>query len=343
MKQVHGGNIFAYNVEYDFSANLNPLGIPQAVKQAVIESAPFWGSYPDPDCTALVQKISEYEDIPAEQIVCGNGADDLIFRIAAAFRPERALLCAPSFGEYRRALEAQGCCIRTHFLHETEDFLLTEEYLNALTPETDLAIVCTPNNPTGQSIPPALLEKLSERCRKNDILLLIDGCFLDFTEHGGFSLNGFLEKHVILLKAFTKSYAMPGLRLGYALCGDAVLAATLRSTGQFWSVSTPAQSAGMAALTVWGYLPEARALVRQERKFLTEALSAAGVKVFPSDANFLLFRTVPGLAEFLLREKILIRSCESFEGLDGRYYRIAVRTHQENAILLDGIRRFLHG
>lgn len=342
MRQVHGGNLFAHPVRYDFSANLNPLGMPEGVRRAVIENAWLWEHYPDPDCTALVQKLAAYEGIPATHIVCGNGADDLIYRITAALRPETAFLCAPSFGEYRKALEEQDCEVRLYYLREEDGFSLTEGYQEALTPDMQMAILCTPNNPTGRCISKRQLAEIIALCQWYGTTLLIDGCFLDFTEDGRM-LNSLLREHVILLKAFTKTYAMPGLRLGYALFGDADLAARVKQTGQFWSVSAPAQAAGIAALEEQAYFTKTKALIRTERQFLTEALTKTGVKVYPSDANFLLFRSVPGLAEQLLRENILIRSCESFEGLDERFYRIAVRTHARNEVLMDALRRCLHG
>lgn len=337
----HGGNIFIHNARYDFSANLNPLGMPESVKQAVIKSSPFWEHYPDPDCTALVQKLSAYEDVPAENIVCGNGADDLIYRITAALRPRNALLCTPTFGEYRKALEEAGCCVKLHFLEEENGFSLTESYLDALTPEMGFAVLCSPNNPTGQSIPVQMLEEIIKRCQ--DKILLIDGCFLDFTEDGGQQLNAMLQKNVILLKAFTKSYAIPALRIGYALFGNPELAEKVRNTGQFWSVSAPAQAAGIAVLEETSYLHRTRMLIQQERTYLSQELQNSGIKVYPSDANFLLFQSVPELGEYLLREGILIRNCDNFAGLGDGYFRIAVRTHPENEVLISAVRRCLHG
>ena len=334
----HGGNIFAYNVTHDFSANINPLGMPDGVRRAVIDSAGLWEHYPDPDCTALVQALVAYEHIPADCIVCGNGADDLLYRIAGTLRPMNAVVPAPAFGEYERALRSVGCHITQHFLQESEQFMLTERILPLLTPDIDLLLLCSPHNPTGQCISRTLLEKITNICRENSIRLVLDACFLELSQDRETAFLPLTDGNIVL-KAFTKSHAIPGLRLGYALCADAETAAALRQSGQFWSVSAPAQAAGVAAVSETAYLQTARRLIAQERAFLTEELTRLGAAVYPSDANFLLFRSVPGLDEQLLRQGILIRNCGNYAGLDARFYRIAVRMHPENVVLLEAMRR----
>ena len=134
-----------------------------------------------------------------------------------------------------------------------------------------------------------------------------------------------------------------GLRLGYALAGSQKLSEKIQHTGQFWSVSTPAQTAGISALKEKQYLNDTLKLIQKERTFLQNALSELNLKYYPSEANFILFRAEPDLKIKLLTEKILIRHCSNYTGLDERYYRIAVRTHQENQVLISALRRCLHG
>ena len=337
MNELHGGNYFAYQECLDFSANLNPLGMPHSVRQRVMDTADLWEHYPDPDCLVLRDLLSRRSGTTAEQIVCGNGADDLIWRIVQTLKPERALIAVPTFSEYRRALESVGCAVESFPLSPENGFVLPEMFLKALHPGLDLVILCHPNNPTGRLIPPALLQEISRICEQNRTHFLIDACFLDLT-----ALPGALpqDTHTMILNAFTKTYAMPGLRLGYAVFGDAELAERVSRTGQFWSVSTPAQIAGMAALEETAYLERSRQVIAEERKFLTEALQKLHLNMFPSEANFILFRARPGLFRAMLEEHIHIRSCANFEGLDETYYRIAVRTG-ENAELLNALRRCL--
>ncbi len=340
--ETHGGNIFIHEVQYDFSANLNPLGIPEQVRRAVMDASDLWEHYPDPDCTELVGKLAEYEHHEADGIVCGNGAADLIYRIVQAVRPQKAVLCAPAFSEYKKALSEQNCAITEYRLAAEDDFRLTEQFLEVLTPDTDILFVCNPNNPTGKCIPSALLGRIAEKCLHNHIILVCDECFLDFV-CGAVSGKEYLHETMVVLKAFTKTYAMPGLRLGYALFGSAELADQVRKNGQYWSVSAPAQAAGLAALEETEYLDSAIRLITEERTFLQESLKELGVQFYTSDVNFILIRTAPGFKEKMLGQKILIRSCENYTGLDETFYRIAVRNHDENEALLAAFRRCLCG
>ena len=333
MQDPHGGNIHAHPVKLDFSANINPLGIPARMLSAVCACADQWAHYPDPACLVLSVALSSQTGYPADHIVCGSGADDLLFRIAGAFRPKTALLAEPCFGEYRRALEAAGCQVLSHKLGKRANFVLSDAIFEDLSKKPDMLLLCTPNNPTGRLIDPELLARIAETCAESGILFVLDACFLALTEAHAQEL----PRTALIVNAFTKSHAIPGLRIGFSLCPDAETAARLRSQGPFWSVSAPAQAAGLAALQEQAYLASARRLIAAERAFLSNALAQLGYQICPSDANFILFQGEPGLAERLLQRGILIRSCANFEGLDETWYRIAVRTHDENLALLDAM------
>ena len=342
IKNEHGGDVFEREIVYDFSANLNPLGMPERVKNALQKSISEWEKYPDPFCRSLVKKLSECENFPPENIVCGNGAADLIFRIVQAVKPKKAVVCAPSFSEYSKALTQSGCEISVYYLSEKNGFALDENILEMLDESVQMLILCNPNNPTGRTVDGELLRRICERCKANDIVFLCDECFIDFTENAAHA-EQFLNPNIVVLKAFTKIYAMAGLRLGYALFGDVKLAEKVRRNGQFWSVSAPAQTAGEAALDEKNYLEKTLELIKNERDFLTEKLWNFGFKVYPSEANFILFYTELPLDEMLLKEKILIRNCANFDGLEQGYFRTAVRTHEENSALVGAIERCLNG
>lgn len=342
IKSEHGGDIFEREIVYDFSANLNPLGMPESIKNALQKSISEWEKYPDPFCRSLVKKLSERENFPPENIVCGNGAADVIFRIVQTVKPKKAVVCAPSFSEYSKALIQNECEILHYFLSEKSGFALDEKILEMLDESVQMLILCTPNNPTGRTVDSELLRRICEKCEANDIVFLCDECFIDFTENAAHA-EQFMNPNVVVLKAFTKIYAMAGLRLGYALFGDAELAEKVRRNGQFWSVSAPAQTAGEAALDEKNYLEKTLELEKKEREFLTENLRNFGFKVYPSEANFILFYTKLALDKMLLSEKILIRNCANFDGLEQGYFRIAVRSHEENSALVSAIERCLNG
>ena len=337
--RVHGGNIDRKQNLLDFSANINPLGMPDAVRSAIIQAASDCVHYPDPYCTALTGKLSEYENIPASQIVCGNGAADLICRIAYAFRPRHALIPVPTFSEYAFALHETGCQVTEYPLDDAQNYTLHEDFLSGICNRIDLVFLCTPNNPTGQLIYPGFLHQIAEKCRRYDILLVCDECFLRFcTDAERYSLRPYSNENVIILNAFTKLYAIPGLRLGYALCGAEHNAQKLRQTSQFWSVSVPAQAAGIAALEETDWIPETVRYVSAERAFLSVALRKAGLYVYDGAANFLLLRAPADFADRMEQHQILVRRCADFRGLTDEHFRIAVRAHDENLALISALR-----
>lgn len=348
MHLIHGGDVYSARQKMkqeplDFSANINPMGMPPGAVRAAADALQQCTQYPDPLCRELRAALAAYEGIPAEQIVCGNGAADLIFRIIAATHPQRALLLEPTFAEYEQALRSMDCSIAYFPLQESEGFVLPEAFLQQLTPEINLLFLCNPNNPTGRTVSPALLQEIWKRCEEAGILLVVDECFNEFLEHPEQNtLKGVLKTgaNSVILKAFTKSFAMPGLRLGYGLCGNGDLAERIFSCGQPWGVSIPAQAAGVAALQEQGYLERMRRLIQTERRWLSENLARLGLCVFPSEANYILFRTeteIP-LRERMEQRGVLIRACGNYRGLDNRYYRIAVRGHGENERLIAALK-----
>ena len=340
-KYEHGGRS---DVKYDFSANINPLGIPPNIKQAIINSIDSAQKYPDPECRELTEKIALKEHTKAENIVCGNGAADLIYRIVSVIKPHNAVICSPTFSEYEKALFENKCCIRKFPLCPEKDFLCDDAITEALTSDTDMLIMCNPNNPTGKVIPTDLLEKICSICEKNNIFFLCDECFMDFVKDSDQLTAGrFINNRVIILKAFTKIYAMPGIRLGYAVFGSSSLGEDVRRRGQFWAVSSIAQAAGIAALQEKGFVNKTIELIENERRFLTESLRKLGFRVFGSDANFILFYCEFALDKILTKKSIAIRNCENFDGLGKGYFRIAVRSHEENLMFTKALKECING
>lgn len=341
MERIHGGDWAAYALEHgalplDFSASLSPLGMPERVYQAAVEAMRDAERYPDPNCRRLRMALSERHGVNPAQIVCGAGAADLIDRLARLLQPKRALIPAPTFSEYERSLRSVGCKVERFPL--TADFHLPAAFPDAITPETDAVFLCNPNNPTGLLTEPALLRQCAER----GAALIVDECFLDLTEDPGrYSLVSSLRDHpnLIILRAFTKTFAMAGLRLGYALCGSAETAQALQDIGQPWPVSVPAEAAGIAALQEQDYENEVRAFLRAERGRMFRALSGMGFRVLPGEANYLLFCSADtDLAKKLRRKGILLRDCRDFPGLCPGWYRTAIRKPEENDQLLQALR-----
>lgn len=347
MKELtHGGDIYGYQEAFgrnplDFSANINPLGLPEGVRRAVIDALDSADRYPDPLCRELTRALSIHEQVPEQYILCGNGAADLIFRLALALRPAKVLLPAPTFAEYAQAVESVGAVVHHHVLLEQEEFQITQSILREITPELDLLCLCNPNNPTGQAVQPEMLISILQKCRECSVTVLLDECFLSFLDQPEqYAMKGYLAQfpNLVILKAFTKLYAMAGLRLGYCLCSDSTLLEQMRSVGQPWPVSTLASAAGLAALEEQEYVAQTKALIAAERAFLCQGLTQLGMRVYGSHANYIFFKSpLPSLKERLLPLGVLIRSCGNYPGLDGRFYRIAVRSSEENRAFIQAL------
>lgn len=341
---THGGDIWSHDPGLlDFSANLHPLGMPPTVAEAVAAAIPEAARYPDPLCRDLRQAIAQRDGTTADQVICGAGAADLIFRLCLTLRPRRALVTAPTFSEYEQALRLSGCQVRYHPLSAERQFLPDDSLLASITPDLDLVFLCTPNNPTGRCFPRPLLEESVRRCAQVGCRLVLDECFWELTNSQ--SAVGLLQSapHLFLLRAFTKTYAIPGLRLGYGLSSDEGLLESLYTSGQPWPVSNVAQAAGIAACGCPQWPLQGRLLLEAERPRVLKALRSMGLTVFPGEANYLLFQAhgISDLKERLLARGLLIRSCANFHGLGPDYYRVCIKTGPENDMLLAKLKEVL--
>lgn len=346
---AHGGDWAGYERQYgrpplDFSSNVSPLGLPEGVRRAVVRSLRDAERYPDPLCRQLRGGIAAAEGVDPGWCLCGNGSADLIYRLVLAKRPRRALVTAPAFSEYEAALGLVSCRVERYRLRQEDGFLLRGDFLDAITPGTDMVFLCEPNNPTGRTSPRELLLAVLGRCREVGALLAVDECFGSFLDDPGrHTLVGRLAEfpNLLVLKAFTKLYAMAGLRLGYCLCGDGVLLEAMGAAGQPWAVSGPAQAAGTAALMETEYARAVRDLVARERPWLAGELGRLGCRVVPGEANYLLFAQEKPLLEPLRQRGILLRGCGNYHGLDGAWYRTAVRGREDNRRLIAALEDIL--
>ena len=372
---AHGGDWYSFQekrgfLPLDFSANVSPLGLPESARTAAGRALYESARYPDPECRALRKAIAQEYGVPAEWIFCGNGAADIIYRAAYAARPRRALLLAPCFEEYERALRSAGAEVDFYF-PDADRFTIRDasHFLELVHPDTDMIILGEPNNPTGLCTDREVLAQIADFCESRGVRLVLDECFMDFVEdsegrsliHRWSSLSEEIHyRNVCVLRAFTKFYGMAGLRLGWCVIPDLDFLRKVQLAGPPWAVSCAAQAAGIAALKEHGYREELRALVARERPRLAEGLERLGFFVLPGEANFLAFYVPAGLypgntdltkkrAADSMRKKqinldellrpygIMIRDLRSFRGLGSGWYRTAVRTKEENERLLNAL------
>jgi len=341
---MHGGDIYTNKVNMDFSVNINPLGLPKEVKSALSDAQNKADVYPDITNRQLRFAISKQTGADIDCIACGNGASELIMAFARMVMVKRgrlnALLVAPSFSGYLRALEAVDANISYYYSKSEEDFALGRDFIEAVEESrADIIYLANPSNPTGRLIDEELLQAVVKVCEKKGIFLMLDECFIELTGKGcelpGLNLLK-NSKYMVILRAMTKTYAIPGVRLGYALGGNSIITDDINRQLPEWNLSVFAANAGIAALTCSEYVDRARELIASERIFLREGLNGAGIRTFASDANYILFFYKDyELGNKLLKRGILIRDCSDYEGLTKGYYRIAVKNHEENVEFLE--------
>ena len=338
----------------DFSANTNPLGMPEKVVKAAMESISRSESYPDPFSRKLTEKICEFESelagftVEKDWVVCGNGAADLIFRGAFVSNLKKVLVLAPTFSEYEEALMEKNVEIVHFYLKKENNFCLTEDILQEMNHNIDGIFICNPNNPVGNLVDKRLLFEILKKAKQKNVLLFIDECFLELTgELKSRSLVGQLKDfdNLVIFKAFTKTYAMAGLRLGYLLTSNVELADKIFNSGQPWSVSTPAQAAGVVALDQKEYVMRSIEYIVNERNCLQRELEQMGCQVFSGAANYIFFYHKDGkrFIDEMKKRGILVRDCENYHGLKAGYMRIAVRNREENKVFIERAKEVLNG
>lgn len=340
----HGGNIYQASGETgipigeirDFSASINPLGVPDSVAQAIGENIRYLPHYPDPCAGQLAMHLAKRLDIDPQTILCGNGSTELIYLVARALVPRRVLVPVPTFSEYERAcgMTRETFCVR-HALSRENNFDLDPHAFIAAMTGCDMAFLCNPNNPTGRLITRDAVLAIARAARRLSCYLVVDEAFIDFTPGHSVLDEVAGNSHLVVLRSLTKYYALSGLRIGYGVFPQPLIG-LMQKFKEPWTINTLAQKAGIAALNDRRYQEKTVAVIAEAREFFEKGLSALGIPFVPSAANYYLLRLdkEQDVIGSLRKKGILVRDCSNFEGLDGAYIRVAVRSLTENAVLL---------
>lgn len=335
MKKLHGGDIYRNHVNLDFSVNVNPLGVPEAVEAALYEAIEHCSRYPDISAEKLKNAVRGMLTVPKEYLLFGNGASELFMAIIHGIKPKKVVIPVPSFYGYEYASEAADGEILYYETKEGNDFCLQEDFLSVLTDDVDALFLANPNNPTGNLMSRERLRAVLAHCKEKGIYVILDECFIEFCGKENSMLQEIDEfSNLILVRAFTKIFSIPGVRLGYLVCSNPLLLEKIGRQLPEWNISGFAQAAGCACAMQTAFVEKTVVYVEKERQFLETGLKRAGFKVFPSNANFLLIYGEQSLYDRLLEKGILIRDCENFKGLSKGFYRIAVKSRKENEDLL---------
>ena len=356
---VHGGEVLdaagksglKRDQILDFSSSVNPLGPSKKALEAAKNSFKEIPAYPDSNCNQLREAIAaHYTGLDRNNVIVGNGSTELMYLFAEAFMKEgeKAVMAAPTFGEYESAVRKTG--EKTRFVKLDKNFNIAADTFTKEMAGAKLVFLCNPNNPTSLLIPAETLTCIVERALAQDTLVFLDEDFLEFVENEkALSMIGKIKKYpnLFILRSFTKIFGLTGLRVGYGITNPEIIDVLLCAKIP-WNVNCLAQAAAVVALKDEEHLRVTLELIKKEKALLaTEFSKFSGFKVFPADANFFFIDihksglTAPELAGKLLQQGILIRDCGSFNGLDEYFVRIAVKTHAENERLIEALKRIV--
>ncbi|MFX1260052.1 MAG: pyridoxal phosphate-dependent aminotransferase, partial [Promethearchaeota archaeon] len=344
----HGGEIYNNNLLnkafplIDFSTNVNPLVTPDIFSQTYKQSLEKVPVYPDSKSTQLKRELIKYflNKISSENLIVGAGAMELILTFSDMFiNPEDEIIIAqPTFTEYAWAIQKNGGVIVNVYRKPENNFRIeVEPLINKITPKTKIIFICNPNNPNGYLDNPEDLKKIISVASLNDILVFLDEAFIEFTgEHNSF-VNGISSfDNLFICRTFTKFFGLTGLRIGYGISSSDII--NFLNRGQIlWSVNCIGQILAQEILKSKKFIEDSINYISKEIEFVKKELKIfQGLRLFPSDTNYLLINTEKTgiksakIKELLLKENILIRDCSNYDGLDDYYIRIGIKTRELN-------------
>lgn len=330
----------------NFAGNVNPLGLPASVKEAVATHADLFSSYPDREYLSLRNVLSNYCDVPADYILPGNGSSELIALLIEARAPKHTLILGPTYSEYSRELTFSGSTQDYYHLQETSDFRPDlEDLFHTLSDGYDFLIICNPNNPTSSAIFRDELKELLAFCKRKNIFVMIDETYVEFAPDISAITAVPLTKqfsNLMVLRGVSKFYAAPGMRFGYGITGNSEFLKTMREKQIPWSLNSLGAFAGEMLFQDHDYYQQTRNLILSERQKMYETIKKLPTfKIYPAYANFLLVKILKdGVTSFDVFERsiqkgLMIRDCSSFQCLEGEYVRFCIQMPEENQRLLD--------
>ena len=341
---IHGGKIPSKNSDQkiiDFSSNITPLGIPSSVKSIIKKNFDKIGFYPDPNSENVTLNLEKYTHLPKSNIIVGNGAIEILYNFCYAFlsKTTKVLIHIPTFQEYETAVKLNDCK-RSYFKSinlskDLDSFILQ-------IPKNGCIFLCNPNNPTGELLTKKELLSIIIKAKKLKTLVFIDECFIELVPDYDESVISYVKKYdnLFILRSLTKSFGLPGIRIGYA-CGSKEIIKILQKIKIPWSVNSIAQDAANEVIKNKSHITKSKFIIKKELKYLNKLISSIdGFECIPSSTNFILIKTKYNstyLQKKLLKNKILIRDCKNFRGLNEHYFRIAVKSHRDNVKLVSAL------
>ena len=329
----------------DFSSNVNPHIISDLGKY-VLEGLDKSRSYPDINYTNLRNNISDYIKVDSELIIPGNGATEIIYLLMKSIKRRLAIL-NPTFSEYGRGAKLNNLEIIDFHLKEENNFSIDLDEIQKNMDKFDSLFICNPNNPNGKVKD---LNELLDLMIENDKLLIVDETFMEFVgEEEKYSLINKIEQtpNLFILKAVTKFFGMPGLRLGYGVTSNKQIIKNIYEYKEPWTINSFAENLSNYLFKDKEYINGSKDYYINERRFMLEELrKISRLKVYDTDTNFVLIKLDDDEANSLKLElfekyNILIRDASNFIGLDKSYIRVAIKSHNDNKVLIESLRKIL--
>lgn len=329
-----------------FSANVNPLGISYQLRKELPLHIDAVTSYPDREYTNLRKSIGEYIQADYRSILVGNGSTELISLVIQLLRPKKACIIGPTYSEYGHEISLGGGSAIYFRLQDEQNFCLQENALfEMLTPDIDLLVICNPNNPTSSQITSETMCRILDCCKERGIFVMVDETYVEFSENYKEVTSVPLTQHydnIIVLRGISKFFAAPGLRLGYAVCGNQPFLKKMDSYKNPWTINSLAAIAGEIMFHDKAYIHDTFQLISSERERICHILDKyPSVKYYPPHANFILLRILNNkitsweLFEKAIQKGYMIRDCSSFQFLDSQYIRFCIMKKEENNALLN--------
>jgi len=343
---IHGGKIPVKNSDHntiDFSSNITPLGIPNSVKLIIKKNLDKVQFYPDPKSENVISSLEKYTHLSKSNIIVGNGAIEILYNFCFAFlsKTTKVLIHVPTFQEYETAVKLNNCKIS--YFKSLNLSTNIDSFISQI-PKSGCIFLCNPNNPTGELLSKKELLSIIIVAKKLKTIVFIDECFIELVPKSNESVMSYVKKYdnLFILRSLTKSFGLPGLRIGYA-CGSKEIIKILQKIKIPWSVNSLAQDAANAVIKNTSHLKKSNIIIKKELKYLEDNISILnGFECISSSTNFILIKIKydsTKLQTKLLKNKILIRDCKNFRGLDNHYIRIAVKSHKDNVKLVKALEK----
>ena len=297
--------------------------------------------YPDLQSTTLSSSLKKFIGLPKSNLVVGNGAIEIIYNFCSAFLSKKSILIpVPTFEEYETAAKLSDCKIsffKTMNLSENLDSFISQ------IPENGCIFICNPNNPTGTILSKKQLTKIISFAKQKSCIVFVDECFMELVPQSNQSVLNLVNKYdnLFVLRSLTKSFGLAGIRIGYAIASKQIID-ILQKMKIPWSVNVLAQEAGIVAIKNKSHLIKSKSIIKKEYNFLKNKISnMQGFECNDSSTNFILIKIKQDstkLQKKLLKNKILIRDCKNFRGLNNHYIRVAIKSHKDNLKLVNALR-----